>query len=234
MNKFKSAIAFSDRLNMRRHDNVLILPHNTLRIVDAMVQLEIELAKDKNKVHPLEEIVYISIMRKEKDLGKFNHIDSDLVNDIIKYKWAKYYDIAPRSYFYPFLDMITHQKFIDKVYILFDTKNASDSAYENIYYDGSIEELINIINSKNITCLIIDDVDKLYNIMKTNKINFDGKTVLISNLGYNYEYNKEYNKTLLKNYADMKKMYEVDIGCINLVTSFSKFIKDKYSERKDF
>ena len=97
---------FTNIRNIDRKEKILILPHNTLRVVDTFVQVELEKMKDPKWFETVEEVLFRVLTRKEKDLGKFNDMDSKLVKDLIDTEWSRYYEIAPRTYIYELLDVL--------------------------------------------------------------------------------------------------------------------------------
>ena len=201
--------------NYKRNEKILILPHNTLRVVDAMYQLEI-IAQKYKKVPDFEENLYRCVTRKEKDLSKIFDIP-----DNIKYKfknnWAYYWDISPRTNLYEYIKIVSAQKFTDNVTVLFSDKKAKDDVFESDYYDGSLEGLEKYIIENRITAIVIDDIDLLVNLVNRKNINLDNLSFIISRMGYNYEWNNEIQILMPKQILyDVEKEYYLEIAIIAL------------------
>lgn len=206
--------------NFSRKEKILILPDNTLRVPDAMFQLELY-AYNKIALPPFDENLYKCISRKYKDLSKIFNIPQHL-KDNYKKLWAEYYDIAPRTKMYEYIDILSSQKFVKSTTILFSDKNAKDEEFENEYYDGSIEQLEKLIISKQITAMVIDDISLLQTIIDRKEINIDNLTFIISKMGYNYQYNKDLDILMPK-----KELYDAEKNAYIEVAIISLFDFDK-------
>ena len=216
--------------NYTRHENILILPHNTLRVVDAMYALK--LYSLSGKPLPDFEVNLLKIIsRKKKDLGEYFKITDNIRNEF-KNNWYKYYDIAPRTKMYEYIDILRKQKFVDNTTILFSDKKASDNAFDNDYYDGSMEELEKYIDNHKITTLIIDDADIMTELLDRKNINLNNFSFLISQMGYNYEYVDIVHQLMPKNsiYNAQKKAY-IEIGMVALF-EFDKSVFEKLDNKK--
>ena len=212
--------------NFKRDEKILILPHNTLRYVDAMMILDIY--KDLNIPYPnFEENLYKSVIRNVKDLSKIYNI-SDELKKRFKENWAFYYDIAPRTNVYEYISILSKQKFVKNTIILFDDRNASDSAFDNDYYDGSIESLEKYITNNNITTIVADDIELIKTLQERNKVDMNDKSIFISKTGYNYEYNKTINKIMAKEifYTLQQKLVNTEIGILSLFDFSDDVIKN--------
>lgn len=183
--------------NIYRDERVLILPHNTLRAVDAMLDYKYRSLEEGATIESFEAILKKNLLRKKRDLSKIIKIP-DYIMDHYKENWNVYWDIAPRTKMYEYLDVVKNQKFLNTIKVLFEDKRASEPAYENLYYDGSIDALEEIIVKENITCLILDDCQLLKEISERGKINLNQKSFILPKIGYNYEYNAEYNALMPK------------------------------------
>lgn len=174
--------------NMMRSENILVLPINTLRIVDVMVELEIEHAIDPKNVKPLVEIIYLVTHRKIKDLAELHNIDSETVREFIDDNIVKYYNSSPRTPLYEMLDTLSKQRFVHKIYTLFENEKLKENELwaNNIYYDGTVQGLIDTIEKYSITALVVADVDIIGELVCNLKYNLDYFTLFVANYGYNY------------------------------------------------
>ena len=69
--------------NIKRKEKILVLPHNTLRVVDVIAQMEIERLKNPKWNGSFQDLLFDMLTRSEKDLGKYNDVDSEVVNNIV-------------------------------------------------------------------------------------------------------------------------------------------------------
>ena len=56
--------------NIAKQEKILVLPYNTLRIVDVMLQIEIEKAKNPKWTEPLDKVIAKVTARKIKDIPR--------------------------------------------------------------------------------------------------------------------------------------------------------------------
>ena len=67
--------------NMMRKEFVLILPKNTLRLTDAMMQMEINNANGKPLTEGFNDMLWKLVTRTNKDLSKYNKgVDKSLID----------------------------------------------------------------------------------------------------------------------------------------------------------
>ena len=213
--------------NYKRNEKILILPHNTLRVVDAMYTTEI-IAYNTKKIPDFEENLFKTITRKEKDLTKIFNVPDHLK---IKFtnNWAQYWDIAPRTDLYEHIKIVAEQKFTDDVIVLFSDKNAKDNVFESDYYDGTMEGLEKYIIENRITAIVMDDIDILIDLVNRKNIDLDHLSFIISRVGYNYEWNNIVNMPVVKQKLyDIEKEYFLEIAMIALF-DFPDYLIQKMS-----
>lgn len=212
--------------NIKRKEKILVLPHNTLRIVDVIAQMEIERIKNPNWNESFQDLLFKMLTRAEKDLGKYNNVDSDVVNKIIDKKWSEYYEIAPRTILYGLIEMLYNQSFVTDIIALFHKKDAWDDALTCDYYDGSIEELERYINDKGITCIFMDDVELLMKLINRKNVDLNWKTIFISKLGYNYMHSV-YGDLIMKHSLEFCNEYCLEVGSLTLIEFDNEFYKNR-------
>lgn len=218
-----------DKLNIDRPERILVLPYNTLRIFDALVQVEICKAKDEKWYEPLDEVIYKVLTRKEKDLGKHNGVDSKIVKDLMEADWTRYYEIAPRSKVYDIISILQNQRFVKDVVALFHKKDAVDSALRCDYYDGTIEELEYYIKNNGITTIFMDDVELLKTLIDRGNVDMNWKTIFISKIGYNY-YQDKNGILLMKYMEELSSKACMEIASIALTNFTEDFLKRRFSK----
>lgn len=218
--------------NMMRGESILILPKNTLRLTDAMVQLEINKAQNNLFKDKFDEMIWKLVSRTQKDLSLYNKdVDKDLIDELYKVNFHTYYDLSPRTLMYEIIDIMINQKFVTKSVILFDNANATDETYRYEYYDGSIKSLENYINDNGVTCMVFDDMELLKTLYDRGNVSFKRKTFIVSKMGYNY-YKDEHNRLRLKYYDEIHKNNPtIELTSIDLY-NFSKDVIDKFSDGK--
>ena len=215
--------------NMKRQEKILVLPYNTLRLVDTFVQVEIEKSKNPKWFMNLEDVIYMLITRKEKDLGKFNKVDSNVVKACLEEDWARYYEIAPRTLIYGLLEFLEKQSFVSDIIALFHKKDCYDEALKCDYYDGTIEGLDKYIEENEITAIIMDDIELLKTLIERKKIDLSWKTFFISRLGYNFF--RSPNGTLLMKYViNLTNEVPIEIGCLALMNFDREFLINKFGK----
>lgn len=202
--------------NIAKQEKILVLPYNTLRIVDVMLQIEIEKAKNPKWAEPLDKVIAKVTARKIKDMGKWNNVDSDIVHDLLKINFSKYYDLAPRTNIYPLLGILKNQKFISSIIVLSEDKNIYEEDFINEYYDGSIDKLETFISENGITAIFMDDIELLKTLVDRKKIDMTGMSIFISRMGYNF-YSPDGSILLMKYMQDIPKKANIEIACINLL-----------------
>ena len=211
--------------NYKRNEKILVLPHNTLRMVDAMYQLEI-ISRNTKKIPDFEENLYMCVNRTEKDLSKFFNIPKDIENNF-KTNWAYYWDIAPRTNLYEYIKIVSSQKFTDDTIVLFTDHDAKDDVFKSDYYDGSIESLEKYIIENRITAIVLDEIDLLVRLVRRKKINLDNLSFIISRVGYNYEWDDRIGMLLPKQALyDIEKEYYMEVATVALF-DFPKSLIDK-------
>lgn len=208
--------------NANRKEKILILPYNTLRLMDIIPQIEIEKFKNPEWNEPFQKVVLKTISRKVKDLGEYNKLDSKTINDTIEEKWTEYYETAPRTNLYDLCDFLLKQKFITDIIVLFHKNDCHDIAFTNAYYDGSIEELEKFVSENGITCIVMDDIEFLKTLVERGNIDFSYKTIIISRLGYNYYKDESTGVLLMKHMFQLStKVETMEIGALAL-TNFDE------------
>lgn len=217
--------------NMLRKENILILPYNTMKIVDVIVQLELfKLAG--NKMPPLEEVIFRVVTRTHKDLSVYNDCNQELIDQMVKLDYKRLYELSPGTEIVDIIHILSLQKFVNNIYVLFDDDRLVDNTnkYTNIYYDGTLDELINVINKYEITAIVMDDVEILKDIYDKDKLLLENKTIMIPKYGYNYYRNKN-GDLRLKYYNDyFSKVTHLEIGTPDII-KFSKDILNKYIKK---
>lgn len=215
--------------NFKQDESILILPHNTLRYVDVIKELDIRKMLNIPQLD-FDVQLFETVTRKSKDIESLYNLD-DEQKLIVNSKWLNYYELAPKTNFYKYLDIIIHQKFIKKTIVLFDQKKEDGSNiepdFENFYYDGSIEELENIINQNNITCLIIDDIDLLKTLSDRENVDLNNKSIIISKTGYNMIPDENLKLLVTKPELEMvNKKYSIEPSLMRLF-DFDETVYDK-------
>ena len=223
---------YTYEVNYKRNEKILVLPHNTLRVVDAMFQLELE-TKLYKKIPEFEENLYRCICRKYKDYREC--YDEEIPQVLLtKYKnnWGYYWDIAPRTDMYQYIKMIANQKFTDRVYVLFSDKSAEEPEFISDYYDGSIEQLEKYIIDKSITAIILDDVDILKQLHERKNVNLHNMSFIFSRMGYNYYFEPRLGIPIFKDEAyQINKDVAIEIATVALY-DFSDDVIARANRRK--
>ena len=196
------------RSNMFRHEKLLILPYNTTRFIDIVVQLELNMliTGAKSKPDLFKKTMMQLCNRAEIDMGKYNNLPPESVNELIDNGMAKFYSLAPRTILGKMCYINSKQSFIDKVTILTKDKRLTDDTFEVDFYDGTLDALEEYFNKNNYTCLVIDSIEKLWNIVSRGNIDFNHKTVYLSKLGYNFM-KDENGKVKLKYFDEIMDKY---------------------------
>lgn len=219
--------------NMMRKESILILPQNTLRLTDVMMQMEIDKADGKLFNEKLDDTIWKLVNRIHKDLSKYNkNIDKSLIDELYEKNFSIYYELSPRTLLYEILDILSHQKFIDKTTVLFSNKSikkAEDDIFSCDYYDGTIESLENYMNDKNITCLVFDDMELLKTINDRKNVSLTRKTFFVSKMGYNF-YRDSIGKLRLKYYNDIFKENPTMELCTIDLFNFPRSVIDKFKK----
>lgn len=218
--------------NFNRKESILILPHNTLRLVDMMQYLEL-LAANKKPAGPLdfEDNLYKCMARKNKDFSIGLTMPPGM-KEKFENNWKYYWDIAPRTNMYDYLKVLAAQKFTLNTTVLFSDPNASDDVFDYDYYDGSIDALEDYIVNKNITAVVLDDIDIIHQITERGRIDINNLSFIISKLGYNYVYDEKLQMLRLKDsiYFDERKSF-IEIAEIVLF-NFNKEFFDKLKNKR--
>ena len=225
---------YNGKIMSDRNENILVLPHNTIRIVDAPIQAMIEKYKDPNWDEPIEHTIYKVLTRSCVNLSKYNKLneeESKIVKESIITDWASYYEIAPKSrIIYDLLDILCNQKFVKNVTILFSDKRAWDPSHKNDYYDGTIDSLEKYLNENNITTIFMDNIELLYLLYKRGNYDINNKTIFLSKLGYNYERNPVLSKLMIKHLFELNVNTDVEIGELAL-TNFEQETIDFFNNK---
>ena len=168
-----------------KSDNILFVANNTLRFIDYSLKEQIdglvEIEEDKDIR------LYKLLTRSQKDLLYGLKVNREIYNQYKAKMYKELYYNAPKTLVFETLNILRNQKFVKNIYILHDNKSVSEDGLTNIYYNGSIEELEDIINQNNITSTFIDDIEVMYLLINRGNIQINGFTFMISKLGYNYE-----------------------------------------------
>lgn len=211
--------------NFNRSENILILPNNTLRVPDAIMRLEL-LKANNIELPDFEVNLYLTINRKNKDFTIGLEVPSWLKNKFNN-EWSYYWDIAPRTKMYEYINILSKQKFITNTTVLFSDKNAKDDVFNYDYYDGSIDSLEKYIIDKEITAVVMDDIDLLCTISDRKKIDINNLSFIISKIGYNYEFDKELGSVMVKKdlYEAQKNSF-IEVAMLSLY-NFDKDISDR-------
>lgn len=215
----------SQTLNMKRNEKILVLPYNTLRIFDTMVQIEIEKSKNPEWFQTIQEVTFRMVTRTIKDLGKFNNVDSNIVKEEMENDWARYYELAPRTQLYSLLNFLRCQSFTTDIVVLFHKKDAIDPDMKCDYYDGTIEGLESYITDNGITCIIMDDIELLKTLIDRGNVDMNWKTIIISKLGYNYYKDKTSGLLLMKHIDELSSKACMEIGSYTLMGFNEDFLK---------
>ena len=220
--------------NIMRKESTLILPYNTLRIVDVLLQFEIYNSVGLLYKEPFERTVFKMVSRKEKELSKLNKgVDQSLLDQLLKVNFAEYYDMSPRTSLYEILQITKHQKFMTKMIVLFDDKKAKDDVFDNVYYDGTIEGLEKNIIDNEITCIVLDDIKLLKKISDRGNIDLNYKTIMLSRMGYNY-YRDDTGRLLLKYYDKIIEKYpHMELTVVSLTTFKDMPLSNKNNRRRE-
>lgn len=203
-------------LNITRSEKMLVLPYNTLRVFDMFVQADINRAKDPNWKGDFMTLLRQVITRSEKDLGKMNGIDSEIIKKMMNDSWMHYYEMSPRTNFYAMIETLQQQSFMSDCIALFHKKNCKDDMLTNAYYDGTIEGLEKFINDNTITAICMDDVELLMTLINRGNINLNWKTIFISKIGYNY-YRSKHGELMMKHANEWCDKYALEVATLDLV-----------------
>jgi len=215
---------------MKRPETILVLPYNTLRIVDLCVQMEIYAASDEEI--SIEETIHKLLCRKDKDLGKLNKINSEIVNNLMDKYYPSYYKVAPMTIVYDLLAKLKCQKFVNKIIALHKYQGTEEPLFDNAYYDGSIEELEKFIKNNSITAIIMDDIHILYELVSRENVDVRGMTFFISKMGYNLEIVNDKFQMLYNEYLT-DKMDELNFQfCLIGIYQFKQETIDSIKNKK--
>lgn len=218
--------------NMMRKESILILPHNTLRLTDLMLQFEIFNAKGTALKESFNDILWRLVNRKYKDLSLYNKgVDKDILDELYKVNFAKYYELAPRTLMNEIINITINQKFIKKAIILFSDKNAKDESFDYDYYDGTLESLEKYIIDNEITSLVFDDIELLKKLDDRKNISLKRMTFFISRLGYNFYRDDKTGNLKLKYFDEIyKNNPSIELTDIELF-NFPKNTINKFKKR---
>lgn len=221
--------------NMMRKEYILILPKNTLRLTDAMMQMEINNANGNILPETFDEMLWKLVTRSNKDLSIYNKgVDKKLIDELYEKNFSIYYELSPRTIMYEIIDILTHQKFIEKTVVLFSNKSIKkpeDDMFEYDYYDGTIESLETYMNNMGTTCLFFDDIELLKKLNERKNFSLKRKTFFVSKMGYNFYREEKTKKLKLKYYDEIyKENPTIELSTINLF-NFPKTIIDKFNKK---
>lgn len=216
--------------NMMRDESILILPYNTLRLVDVMIQMEIDKASGTLLHESFDDTVFKLTVRSQKDLSLYNEgVDRNLLNELLRINYATYYSMAPRTMMYEIVDIMANQKFIKRTTVLFPDKNAKDDMFDYDFYDGTIESLERYIINHQVTCMIFDDMELLKTLNDRKNISLDEKSFIVSKLGYNF-YRDSIGELRLKYYEELKKEHRsMELSIMDLY-NFSEKVLNKFNK----
>lgn len=224
--------------NMMRKERILILPYNTLRLVDFPLYYELSiLSKEKNK--PLESpelVMYKLLTRKNKDFSSWFKADKELVDKLLVNNFYNYYKMSPRTYIYDYINILIRQNFVNfcKVLFAYDSKGEKpeDDIYESDYYDGTLNGLEEYISKNGITAIVIDNIYTIYNIVKRGNISLNNFSIFISKIGYNVE-KFVTNYPIMKYYEEITNSINVEICDLKLMDFSKEFLTKLNSNRRN-
>lgn len=123
------------------------------------------------------------------------------------------------------MDTLAQQQFTKKIYMYSesadDVKIVSElfGKYSNCYFiSGDFKSAIKTIK-ENITLYIIDDADRVYDLVSLDKVHYTD--ILIANYGYNYIYDEEQKIPILK-LTDVDKLSKANNFRLNMFMPFTK------------
>ena len=223
--------------NMMRKEYILILPKNTLRLTDAMMQMEINNANGNPLPETFDEMLWKLVTRSNKDLSKYNKgVDKFLIDELYEKNFSIYYELSPRTLMYDILDILNHQKFIAKTVVLFSNKSMQkpeDDIFDYEYYDGTIESLEQYMNNMGTTCLIFDDIELLKKLNERKNFSLKRKTFFVSKMGYNFYREDKTKKLKLKYYDEIYKENPTIELCTIDLFNFPKSIINKFNKKNE-
>ena len=203
---------------MMRSENILILPYNTIKLMDAMLQMEIYNAAQTPLPYGFEVMLYKLVSRRYKELSKYNEgVDQEILDELVKTNFSTYYSLSPNTDLYDILNITLHQKFTDRVTILSPDKKLTDTTYEVNYYDGTIDSLENYIISNGVTCIVCDDMELIKELSDRENVNLNHKSIMVSKMGYNYHIDETLKQPVIDHYYDIKKKYpDMELAIMDL------------------
>lgn len=219
--------------NMMRSESILILPRNTLRLTDMIVQMEIDNARGRLLEEKFDDTILKLVSRRNKDLSFYNRdVNKELIDELYEKNFHKYYELAPKTLMYEIINIMINQKFIKKTIVLFSNDKAVEETYSCDYYDGTIDSLEKYMISNNITCLVFDDIELLKELNDRKNIDLNNKTFIIPKLGYNY-YRDDFDRLRVKYYDEIKSQNpKMEFGIIDLY-DFSKETIERFRKKEN-
>lgn len=206
----------------KRDESVIILPHNTLRFVDAAVQAFINSTMEEPpKFESIEDYLIPLLTRKNKDLAEINRLEKDFYESLVNDHYLEFYEAAPRTDLYNILMILKKQSFISSIKIATMYKDLEEDAsiFDKIdVYGETYEDLVKYLSSNEWTMIVLDDIELFHKLSKEESIDWLGKSVLVSKLGYNYEYNEFMEKPFIKYFDEYDSTMFIDLQIFSLFT----------------
>lgn len=213
-----------------RAETILICSWNTIRLTDIPIFDFIDNRLNKNNSELIKK--FIAIERPTVVPPYYNLTENEYYS-IIKQIYPKEYLNAPITKLYElmFTDslkpiktiIVAHNTFADSI-PMDNLSEYMEPMHMNITYDGTVESIEELITKYSITCIVIDDIDYLYEILCREKIDITGMTFIFPRIGYNFERNDD-------GILDYKYQNKIDSEMIN--KEFEIAFADLYEFEKE-
>lgn len=223
--------------NIKQKEHVLILPYNTLRVIDVPILAELNKANSVDE--KLDYIIFRCVNRKNKNILSLmpSRTYDDNIHEYLNIlgKVSKninlYYNVAPSTDVYDIVSIMKKQSFVKSVTILFNNSSLSDDEFENDYLDYSyyIPET-NIIHKyiigHNITSLFCSDASLMFELIRDHNEDkyYDSFSFFISRIGYNYKYSTDSQRFLMNDIKYISDNSSCDIEDVSLIKFSSETI----------
>lgn len=200
----------------KRKEVIVILPYNTLRVTDMIVNMEFRtmagldpMPKDSSFTTEMAKLIY----RYNKDFHSMYNISDSMYEKFVSTGIHKFYEIAPKTDLYDLAILLENKG--SEIIVLCDNEKVKDDTFICKYYDGSIEELEKFLIKVNATALFTADLDVAKNIINRKVMNLKGFTFFISEMGCNLEYGED-SIPILKDYENLRNPSTYEINTFKL------------------
>lgn len=186
----RSLIDRKDTL-ITRDEKILCLAENTIRLN------EYNLAKDIYDAlgfyMPRPSIIRYMIQRAHKVIGLECGITEETFYKLKFSTYVDYYNKSPYSKLYEVICNLSRQKFKVDTCIMYnnfngkvDVSSLKEDGFKRAEYSGDIAEIEDYINENDITCVIMDDISILKELIDRKNINIEHMSFMITKIGYNF------------------------------------------------